>query len=223
MATTTAERIAELARQRDAAFQAEQERIAKEQKHKQDIAAYDAQIAALQKQESREAFQAALATNQQLVSANTDAIAPLKVALDEAARLIADAMRSLLPPVQSSFEYQQAFIDGALSAAMQYANVPKPMHGNDATVDPRTVENEAHLAQRMAYGTLNKEADASGHAVPAWAALARWIADAPNETDKQIRQGVYFALFGQVITPDARYSPQAEITQQRQMLRNRRF
>lgn len=222
MTTTTQERIAELARQRDAAFQAEQERIAKELKHKQDIAAYDQQIAALQKQQAQEAFQAALDTNRQLVASNAQAVAPLRAALDDAARLIADAMRDLMPPVQSSFEYQQQHIDAALSAAMQYADVPKPLHGKDATVDPRTVENEVHNAQRMAYGALNNEADGSGHAVPAWAALARWIADAPD-AEQQIRVGIYYALFGQVLTPNPQYDPHAEIREIRRSQRNRRF
>lgn len=215
-------RIEELLAQKANAERAEQERLAAEQRNRQQIAAADAELRKLQKQQAQEAFQAALDTNRQLVVSNTQAVAPLRAALDDAARLIADAMRDLMPQVNTSFEWQQQHIDAALSQAMQHADVPKPLHGKDATVDPRTVENEVHNAQRMAYGALNNEADGSGHAVPAWAALARWIADAPD-AEQQIRVGIYYALFGQVLTPNPQYDPHAEIREIRRSQRNRRF
>lgn len=220
MAATTQERIAELERQRTEAVAHEEARLAREQSGQQAIAQADLQLAALRKQASAERFQEALQENARYVAANEQAVAPLVDALNAAAQLVADAMQRLAAPVDSSFQRQQSYIDGVLSEAMKYANVPATTH-DPATADPRTVQEEEWQAQRLAYGKLNADVGEQ-HGAPAWAWLLKWVSEATGE-ERRIRQGIYHAVTGQSISEPSRdYSPRAEITQQRRAIRARR-
>lgn len=204
-------KIAEAARLKREAEEREEARLRAEREAQEEIARREAEIAALQAELREAAFAEAQPANAQLVAANAEHASALTSALDLVAQKLLSAAQHEMPAVERSHIEQDRFV-------LQTVN--NVVAGVDFT---RPDDRSEHDAAVRAQGEIARCERAMDVSLPPFVVIMDWIAKSDSPQQRQIRQGIGYALTGQIFNPADNYTPKAAVRQMQVQRRNVRF
>lgn len=198
--------IAAVQSRQRAAIEAEQARIAKENSAKSEIARTESELAALRQQEIQARLHEDAARSQALAEQNRAAIQAATVQLDNASAALVQALPlNVLANVQKTME---ASFDLASSVA-QYSAAAQFEQREAVLLQYRELPGRGEFfAQEAERAAIGRGLNQLAPVISPMDALAGWIAAAPDDSARRVRQAVGYVLTGQVINPQPGFQAQ---------------
>ncbi|MCI0349194.1 MAG: hypothetical protein L0Z53_07195 [Acidobacteriales bacterium] len=181
-------KLAEARQRRQDAVAAEQARLEAENRHKQEIAALDAEIKALERQQAAQRWEAGKAQSNAILARNEADAGAFRQAVDEVINFAQQKLIPLAKGVDGSF-LDQLTVRTQAVGEWQRIVLEDIYAGNS----PDAVKVMAAELQP----SVDAAARDARSAYPAWIWLNKWAGDAPPKSDmEKWRTGLFLALFG---------------------------
>lgn len=189
------EKLARLEAEQKQAEIAEQKRLEAERQHLQKIADTENEIKRLRIESGQEKLQSVLSVLNESVAKNRDVALKSMAVLDPIARDLLSDLQGLLAPLDNSSISHWNSIYQAGDAMSDIFNSMAYQDDTDSMPDLAPAMFALNENEKRIPGVLDRNL-----------ALSVWIASAPDNVNRQIRQGIGYCLIGAVLNPGSDFT-----------------